>query len=48
MINRQVTNRIWRRKPQVHSHTPAAILFKPQAAPAQNTGAGWTEQYLKR
>ncbi len=29
MINGQILNEVWRRKPQVYSHAPAAILFKP-------------------
>ncbi len=29
MINRQVMNEIRRRKPQVYSHAPSAILLKP-------------------
>ena len=48
MINRQILNEIRRRKPHVDGDAPAAILSKPQAAPAQDTGAGWAEQDLER
>ncbi len=29
MINRQILNEVWRRKPQIYSHAPAAIFLKP-------------------
>lgn len=48
MIDRQILNEIRRRKPDVDGHAPAAILSKPQAAPAQDTGAGWAEQDFER
>lgn len=47
MVNRQVSDTLRRRKPNIDRHSAAAILLQTQTPPSEDTAADWAEKDFK-